>query len=85
MMRFTKLRQKEVVNCLDGKRLGFICDLIVDECEGCICSIIVPGTAKFSFFFKGERDYIIPWCNIRKIGEDVILVEIDRHCMPDID
>lgn len=82
MIRFCKLRQKEVVNCIDGKRLGFICDLILEECDGRICSIIVPGQTRFSFFAKGERDFIIPWRNIRKIGEDVILVEVDINCVP---
>lgn len=82
MIRFCKLRQKEVVNCIDGKRLGFICDLVLEECDGKICSIIVPGQSKLSFFVKGERDFIIPWRNIRKIGEDVILVELDFNCMP---
>ena len=28
--RYTDLRQKEVVNLCDGKRLGCICDVIVD-------------------------------------------------------
>jgi len=35
-----------------------------------------------SFLVRGERDQVIPWRNIRKIGEDVILVEIDINCMP---
>lgn len=82
MTRFSKLRQKEVVNVQDGARLGFICDLIVDHCTGKICGIVVPGPSRFSFLFRGERDQVIPWRNIRKIGEDVILVEIDINCIP---
>lgn len=83
MTRFSKLRQKEVVNIADGARLGFICDLVVDICTGKICAIVVPGPSRFSFFFKGERDQVIPWKNIRKIGEDVILVEVDVNFMPE--
>jgi YlmC/YmxH family sporulation protein len=82
MTRYCKLRQKEVVNVQDGARLGFICDLILDPCTGKICGIVVPGPSRFSFLFKGERDQVIPWRNIRKIGEDVILVEIDINCIP---
>jgi len=82
MTRFSKLRQKEVVNILDGARLGVICDLVIDETCGKICAIVVPGQLRFSFFFKGERDTVIPWQNIRKIGEDVVLVEADMNCMP---
>lgn len=83
MTKFSKLRQKEVVNIVDGARLGFICDLVLDVCTGKICAIVVPGPSRFSFFFKGERDQVIPWKNIRKIGEDVILVEVDINFMPD--
>ena len=83
MTKYSKLRQKEVVNIIDGARLGYICDLVLDICTGKICAIVVPGASRFSFFFKGERDQVIPWKNIRKIGEDVILVEIDINCMPD--
>lgn len=77
MIKFSKLRQKEVVNIMDGARLGIICDLVLDECTGKICAIVVPGQSRFSFFFKGDRDSVIPFKNIVKIGEDVILVEID--------
>jgi len=82
MTRYVKLRQKEVVNVLDGARLGFICDLVLDMNTGKICGIVVPGPNRFSFLFKGERDYVIPWRNIHKIGEDVILVDIDVNTMP---
>ena len=82
MTRFSKLRQKEVVNTIDGARLGYVCDLIIDICSGKVCAIVVPGPSRLSFLFRGERDTIIPWCNIKKIGEDVILIEIDSSCVP---
>ena len=82
MIKFSKLRQKEVVNIMDGSRLGIICDLVLDECTGKICAIVVPGSSRFSFFFKGDRDSVIPFKNIVKIGEDVILVEIDAATVP---
>ncbi len=53
MTRFCKLRQKEVVNIVDGARLGFICDLVLDICTGKICAIVVPGPSRFSFLFRG--------------------------------
>lgn len=75
-MKFCGLRQKEVVNILDGSSLGFINDLIIDECTGRICSIIVPGSCGFKSILR-QKCYVIPWDNICKIGEDVILVEAD--------
>ncbi|MDP2892587.1 MAG: YlmC/YmxH family sporulation protein [Bacillota bacterium] len=79
-MRLSELRQKEVINIPDGKRLGCVCDLDMDICEGKICAIIVPGPSRFFSFFRAERGFVIPWCRIKRIGEDVILVEIDIEC-----
>lgn len=72
---FCDLRQKEVINICDGARLGRICDLELDECSGVICSIIVPGPSRCFGLIQGDRELVIPFCNIKRIGEDVILVE----------
>ncbi len=82
MTRYTKLRQMEVVNVLDGARLGYLCDLVIDMSCGKIIGIVVPGPSRLSFLFKGQKDSVIPWQNIRKFGEDVILVEVDINSMP---
>ena len=79
-MRFCKFRQKEVINILDGKSLGYISDLEIDPANGCICALIVPGPAGLRNLFQGQK-YVVPWCNICKIGEDVILVEVDSSCL----
>ena len=42
-MRYGKLKQKEVVNIIEGCSLGYICDLEIDIATGRICSIVVPG------------------------------------------
>ena len=36
---------------------------------------MVPGPCRFLGLFGRDSDYIIPWCCIRRIGEDIILVE----------
>lgn len=69
-------KHKEVINIADGKRLGFVQDVTADLESGLITSIIVPGNSKlFNVFFK-DSDIVIPWQNIKCIGDDVILVEI---------
>lgn len=75
-MRYNQLRKKEVINVCEGRSLGYICDLILDECKGHIHAIVVPGSCGLRGIF-GHRDYVIPWKDICKIGDDVILVEID--------
>ena len=45
-MRICELKQKEVINICDCKRLGFITDVEFDCNTGCIYELIVPGPAK---------------------------------------
>ncbi len=73
---FCELRRKEVINICDGARLGTICDLELDDCDGRICSIIVPGPSKLWGIVRSNEELVIPYCHIKKIGDDVILVEI---------
>jgi sporulation protein, YlmC/YmxH family len=72
---FCGLREKEVVNTVDGKRLGRIAD-IAFTCRGQIYGIIVPGNTRLLKSITGGDALFIPWRNICKIGEDVILVEL---------
>jgi len=69
------LRQRDVVNINDGKRLGTVSDVDVDPESGRIVALIVPGTGKFMGFFGGANDYVITWDRIVRIGPDVILVD----------
>ena len=70
-------KHKEVVNITDGKRLGFVQDVCADLESGIITSIIVPGgNNKLLSMFSNNNDIVIPWQNIKCIGEDLILVEI---------
>ena len=44
---------------------------------GVITSIIVPGgTNKLLSMFSNSNDIVIPWQNIKCIGDDLILVKI---------
>ena len=75
MYRAGELRQKEVINILDASRLGFVSDVEVSLEKGEIEAIIVPGRTKL-FNFGKSTDLVITWDKIKKIGEDVILVEL---------
>ena len=68
---------KEVI-CVDtGRRLGFIEDVEVEIPEGRICALIVPGPCKMLGFGASRHDYCIPWNCIRKIGPDIVLVDVN--------
>ncbi len=69
-------KHKEVVNIKNGKRLGYVQDVNADLETGVITSIIVPGTTKLISMFSSTNDIVIPWKDIKCIGDDIILVEI---------
>ena len=75
-MRFCELKEKDVINRCDCKKLCQICDLVIDECSGQICSIIVPGPPRLCGLLCPDQEYIIPWNCICQIGPDIVLVEI---------
>jgi len=74
--RYTSFRCKEVINVADGSRLGYVNDLEIDAECGKILALVVPGPCRFLGLFGREDDYVIPWPCIRRIGEDIILVDI---------
>ena len=41
-MRLCELEAKEVINACDCKKLGYVVDLIIDECQGRIEAIVIP-------------------------------------------
>ena len=73
---FCELKAKEVVNIVDGKRLGHITDLVFETNCGKILGLVVPGEKSGWNIFKSVEDIFIPYQNICKIGYDTILVEL---------
>lgn len=73
---YSALREKEVINLCDGRRLGFICDL--ELCNGRITAIVVPGEGALFGFGRCAR-IVIPWEKIETIGSDAILVRADAE------
>ncbi len=70
---YTELRCKDVVNMINGTKMGKIIDLIFESNGKNVLGLVVPGVRKF---FKSNEDIFIPWENIVKIGADIILVNI---------
>lgn len=71
-------KHKEVININDGRRLGFVQDVTADLESGVITSIIVPGNNKLLNMFAGNNDIVIPWKDIKCIGDDIILVDVSN-------
>ncbi len=67
-------RDKEVICVADGRRLGYVCEIEFDVCDGRITAIVVGAEGGFLGVKKGE-EIVVPWEKIQKIGEDIILVD----------
>lgn len=75
-MRVTELHCKEVICVTTGARLGFVSDLEIRVPEGEVTAIIVPGPCRFFGVLGRNDDFVIPWNCIKRIGPDIILVDI---------
>lgn len=80
-MSLCELRQKEVVNTRDGRRLGRVMDIEFCQCSGTVTALVVPGEFSLIQSLRGEKcGIVIPWDHICKIGDDVILVDVEGLC-----
>jgi sporulation protein, YlmC/YmxH family len=76
MVKLSDLRTREVINTLDGKKLGNIIDIDLDIERGRVLAIMLPGQVKGWSVFAKREEIIVPWEKIVRIGKDVILVEL---------
>ena len=60
-IRFCGLKEREVINICDCKRLGFVADLQINICSGCVEALIVPGPGRICGFLGYDAEYIIPF------------------------
>lgn len=74
---FSELKNKEVINIRDCKSLGRVTDLEFDECSGCICKIMISECGSIFTLFKTADNVTIPFKDIKQIGPDIILVDIN--------
>jgi YlmC/YmxH family sporulation protein len=82
MVKISDLRMREVVNVSNGKKLGLIKDIEIDLENGMIKSVVLPGNTRIMGFFGKNDDVVVPWHKIKKLGMDVILVEVSDFTDP---
>ncbi len=80
-MSFSEIRQKDVINISDGRKLGKPIDIILND-NACAEALVVPGGSGglLGVFRQDREGCVIPWNRVRRIGDDVILVEVDEPC-----
>lgn len=78
-MLLSELQNKEIIDITSGKKIGLIIDVRVSQ-SGQIESLILEERKlgrRFKYDNKGELT--LPWTKIMKIGDDIILVDMNRH------
>ena len=79
---FIELRCKEVINVLDGRRLGHIVDIVFDLDCARVLGFMLPEEKTGWNIFKNSSQLFLPYGFIIKIGEETILVELPSQCAP---
>lgn len=74
-MRLSDLQNKDVVNVVDGKKIGNIIDITI-EADGKMNGLIIEKSKFLLSMFTTRDEIEIKWEQIEKIGEDVILVKV---------
>lgn len=74
-MRFSDLAGKEVVDLHQGVKLGVLgeADIVFEAQTGKVRAIVLAERG--SWFHRG-REIVIPWRGVRKIGVDLIVVDM---------
>jgi len=76
MVKLSDLRTREVINTLDGRKLGNIIDIDLDIERGRVLAVMLPGQVRGWSVFAKREEIVVPWEKIVRIGKDVILVEL---------
>lgn len=79
-MRLSTIGGKEIVNLYDGSRLGLISesDLLINKKTGRIHSLLIPESRGLFGLFSGNYLTEIPWESIKKIGNDMIIIDLEN-------
>ena len=74
-MRISDLQSRTVINLLDGKNVGNIIDFEIND-EGSVIGFVVEKYKFLISSFSSKKELLIKWNQVKKIGEDVILVDV---------
>ena len=75
-MKMSELQRKDIVNINDGRIIGRIIDAEISSTDGTLLNLIVEKNRYLKSMFSTESDLNIKFEQIKKMGSDVILVDL---------
>lgn len=66
MFLISELRRKDVINEIDGKKLGYVYDIEIDINAGSIDAVIIPGESRFLGFSCAAKRLSFPGIKSKK-------------------
>ncbi len=76
-MKLSELQRKDIVNIKDGKLIGKIVDVEFDINNGYMIKFIIERAHFVKSLFTTTEEVTIKFTQIKKMGEDVILIDIN--------
>ena len=75
-MKLSELQRKDIINSKDGKKVGKIVDVEFDS-SGYMIKFIIERAHFVKSLFNQNDEIYIKFTQIKKMGEDVILIDIN--------
>ena len=75
MPRVQELLRREVIDLSCGEKMGYASDVELDTDSGRIAALILPEKGRGMNLFGKPNEIRIPWRDIRRISDDLIMVE----------
>ena len=72
--RIDEMKDKQVVCVNDGCVLGYVSDIELDTEKGVLTSVVIYGRLRFFGLLGRDEDIVIPFEDIKVIGEETVLV-----------
>lgn len=78
MFKISDLTRRDMINIVDGRRLGPVKDVLVDLATGKVTALVLEAQRKKFGFLSVGGDVVVPWDKVKKIGPHAVLLELDQ-------
>jgi len=75
-MKLSELQKKDIVNIKDGRKIGKIVDVEFDVSSGYMIHFVIEKAHFVRSLFSSTEELTIKFTQIKKLGKDVILIDI---------